>query len=272
MKLTAFVTPTARGFITYNGIGRDRNGVTPNDWLTELAPEMEKLTLRSLADRIKAIAVPRIAAARSDFHDNPRHSFVISAFEGRTPVMGIVSNYESLTLDHEEQLARSDMKIELIVPKPVTSGGVLVTGQHGPAAKRVMRKLSVALKAHKPPDSITRLMVKGIRDSAYAKDRKGGIGTSVALGVLPFGRDFRATTHILGGATLNEMPNFLTPQMSFADVLYGTREHFGGRYDPRTKRASFNEVPCAKCGNPIPEGYRRCSVCDALVTSAQLHH
>jgi len=266
MKLTTFVTNTARGFITYNGIGRDRMGVTPSDWLMEIR-DMGELTLHSLAQRIKAISEPRIEALKADFSGNPRHSFVIAAYEGAIPVVGVISNYEWATKHGDEKIASPNLHVELIVPKPVTSGAVIATGDCGPKGKQGTRKIFTALKARRSVESITRLMVKSVRDSAYASGRKGTVGTSVVLGVLPFLGNFKTTCHIVGGSTLGEMPNFLSPQMSMRDGYVETDGSFVSRYDSKTRRGIIRENPCPSCGNPIPDGYARCGVCDTQTNS-----
>jgi hypothetical protein len=263
MKLTAFATHSAYGFIAYNGIGCDQNGETPSDWLSNI-PDIGTLTLKSLAERVRDIAEPRINTLKGAFRRIPKHTFVISAFELTTPVIGMISNYETLGDEPDAETARPSLDVQFRVPKPVTSGAVVATGDAGQSGGNRMRDLFAVLKSRKPVERITRLMVKTVRDSAFERECRGSVGTSVALGVWPMGGQCTTSSHVVGGTSVEEMPNFLSSRISVRDMWIQTKGPFVSRYNPRMARGAIAEMPCKECCNPVPEGYARCGVCGAL--------
>jgi hypothetical protein len=271
-KLTQFVCATAGGFITYNGIGCDPQGITPNDWLSELT-DLDRLTLTGLAKRIKAETEPRLAALARHFANNPRHSFVISAFEqgpaGLTPVLGLVSNYETLGENGFEFKARPTLSVDLYAPTSANSrGGFVVTGAF--VRRKECTRLDELIKAGAAPEDILRAMVKLIRDVSYRNERKGTVGTSVHTALWRKGQGAVCKLSVVGGTDVHEGPNLITPSLKITDFfVQGVREGEQppptSRYDPKTRRPVIKETRCSKCGEPVPEGYRRCGVCDTPV-------
>ena len=257
MKLTAFQCADARGFITFNGIGCDSKGITPNDWLREIS-DIGMLSLFGFAQRIKEISKSKIQGVAHEFADNPRHTFVIGAFHGERPVVGLISNYESFDAPDEE-LARSTLDVQFVAARDRNSSCVLATGDIGRAKATMRKELATRVKTGAPPKTVVRWIKKTIRDASYAKNRRGTVGTSVAVGLMTRIGDTTVGVSMPSGSTIHEIPNAILPGASFADAwISGGSAEFNGR---RPGEGRLREVPCSNCRSPVPEGYRQCGVC-----------
>lgn len=264
-KLSVFECRTGRGFITYSGIGLDGEGQTPSDWLLDL--NFSALDFHGVCDLIKATAEPKILAAAKHFGGNPRHTFIMSGHEQGRPVIGKISNYQSMRGEDVAQ-ARPELAIELMAPTSIEAkGAAIISGaRHTKAKTRHLAKLKDMINGGTPPEDVRKYMVKIVRDTSYGSGRVGTVGTSVMTGLF---RQFGAVDvggDPVGGATLLEMPNLIGGNARFSEgyiLLPKAGEPFASRYDPKTKRFRIAEPACPKCNNPVPEGYRECGRCSA---------
>ena len=267
-KLIQLVCRTAQCVITYNGIGCDPNGITPRDWVSGIE-DLDRLTLADLSERIKEVSETNIAKLMDAFGGNPRHTFVIGAFESGRPVLGMVSNYESFAGSAPAKTFRPRMSIELMSPNRNDSiGAFIITGATNLVKKRSRDVLIAALQARLPSKTVLPLMKKVIRDTSYAARLNGSVGSSVASTILSRGGGFEWGTSIVGGSSLMEIPDILFPNLKMRDIWISTEmteEKFKSWYDPVLGKSVIAEPRCARCGTPVPDGYRRCGACDTFV-------
>src|SRR5437016_5590354 len=106
-KMTIFGCADAHGVIVYNGIGLDDGGLTPSDWLMELAEK--KLFDLGMADVLQGIRSDfknRLHPLRSRYGaSRSRHTFIVAAWEQGTPIIYGLSNYERVDQSGEEPKA-----------------------------------------------------------------------------------------------------------------------------------------------------------------------
>jgi hypothetical protein len=266
-KLIQFDCGLARGLITYNGIGRSSAGETPNDWVSDVLKE-GNCTLVEFCDRLKAIAQPRIAALATEFGGNPRHSFVISAFEGFTPVLGLISNYESLDEKGSAANAAPELSVALRTPRAETPFGMIITGADHIVKRRSRDNLLDALKAARPEAEILKLMTKVIRDTAYRDRLRGSVGSSVLTSVFRPLSGFEMGSGVVGRSLIQESPDYVSAAVQYREMwvaALGPDQAVSGGYRP--DRPGLPELACANpaCRNPVPVGYRKCPACDTLV-------
>jgi len=271
-KLTCFdLQSGVRGFITYNGIGCGADGITPSDWIANL-PLREGMSLKDLAELIKANAEPRIQALAPQFQGNPRHTFVIGAFVGAVPFLVQLSNYETLQDEGVKALAAPSLSIEFVEAKSLTSrGAFIMTGATPQTKNSDKKKLIELLDNNATPNQIVARTTKLIRDVSYRKDRIGTVGTSVLSGFWPQFGGADVASNVVGGSWINEVPNFITPGARYSNIYIGSKPtqaqramESGAASDGKGRIA---EAPCRACGAVVPEGYRRCGVCDHPVES-----
>ena len=262
-KLTYFECPDARGFITYNGIGLDQYGMSPSDWIAEIYGE--GLTLQGLVARLQEIAGRKVIALPAVYTDR-RHSFVISAFLYPAGIarLILVSNYEYLAREDADFEAASAFRVEAGGLRHLRSKAIFVTGATPVVRRKWINIIGAKIDRGLSPEKVRGAATKLIRNAAYAKFRRGTVGTSVSSGILM--RDGRGTfdVNVVGGSNLTEGINVLTPGFALRDfVAYGAdvRSDFLP-FDKKRNRAIIPEPPCANCGRPIPLGYRQCPTCD----------
>ena len=256
-KITNFQCADAVGIITFNGIGRDLKGETPNDWIAA-ETELMRLKLDEMVERIKATTAQKLAALGSDI--DKRHTFVIVGFQHMRPFTIMISNYESLETENNRLEAAPDLTIERRNDKVV----FLITGVTPQRGRNVIAKIRAQLQKRPPPSVLRSRFIKIIRDVAYHGKLTGSVGTNVQSSILsPLGQ-FDNNGHVPGGSTVVEAPNYLTPGASYADIMIDTGPGPDGpswTFNKVTKKAVLPEPPCKHCGNPVPKGQRRCGVC-----------
>lgn len=263
-KLTLLEFADGHGFITYTGIGRDFRKQTPTDWIAEI-PDLGRLSIDAAAAAIKADAEPRLAAiARNGL--NVRHSFVMGGFKRGNPFALLISNYDSIDgperADADPVLAISgrEMSWQSGAQHPYL---VLATGATPRHPGKIQRRLVPAIKRGATPKALRKLVVKTVKDVAYQHDRKGSVGSSVQSVVIDRSGNQEILGHVPGGTTLLEGPNVIGDGMKIADVYVDVSGDPSWRYDRTLGKAKIEETRCNECGTPVPEGYRRCGVCDA---------
>lgn len=267
-KLTTFVCKDAHGFITYNGIGRDMKGATPSDWLCDM-PELGTMPLDEMLATIKADTDRRLADEIKKGRADTRHSFVLGGYHFLKPFIALISNYEQIGSKELSSTAREEMEIERWYESNTARSrlpyAVVATGAMPRNKRRSAAAILQKLKTGAAPEAIRAKMIKVVRDVAYATGRKGTVGTSVLSAMTgPLG-GFDINSHVPGGTDLLEGANSISAGMLIKDfyVDVSGKEGFRSRYDAKAKAARINEPKCKSCGTPVPEGYRRCGVCDA---------
>jgi hypothetical protein len=267
-KLTVFQCRGAHGFITYCGIGRDTNGQSPNDWIAD-NPLLASLTFDEFLTAIKNIGDSRLSPLAAKGHDT-RHTFVVGGFAGGVPVLAMISNFESVGEEGARAVADPALSISFAVanqaaPKPVI---VLATGDITINRKHRIAQIAQLLKSAAPPPVLIAKMTKLIRDVAYAANREGSVGTSVNSVVVPQYGTMDIGSNVVGGTTLLEPPNMISPGMMVRDVHIDLGGGDGGsRYSRVHHKALIRERRCPNCGTPVPEGYHQCGKCDVPVSA-----
>lgn len=269
-KLTMFECDGARGFVTYNGIGSDDVGKSPNDWMAD-NPHLPTLPLDRFVNAIKLDANKRLARLASKGVD-VRHSFVIAGFAS-APFICLLSNYEDLVGEGARAKARAQLSDHWGRINGDSKSGyiLLATGDFPPDRRRLVNPVLEALKIGRAPQRIRTRMTKVIRDVAYGRDRQGSVGTSVHSAILPAQGECEVSTDVVGGTTLLESPNFLSPSIMMRDIYVDVSGNPGARsrYSRVRRRALIKETKCDSCGAPVPEGYRQCGVCDKAAPLAK---
>ena len=123
-KLTVFECRNARGFITYCGVGRDRNGQSPNDWIAD-NPLLPSMTLDEFLKAIKNISDDRLRSLAVNGYD-ARHTFVVGGFVNGTPVLAMISNYESLESEDVRDVPDPELSIDFRMPSPEAKRPVII--------------------------------------------------------------------------------------------------------------------------------------------------
>ncbi|HWQ87798.1 hypothetical protein [Brevundimonas sp.] len=267
-KLTVFRCRDAHGLITYNGVGQDFEGATPSDWLANLTALPDQM-LDAAVEAIRFDADRRLEAVRARGVD-VRHSFVLSGFRRGTPFIQMISNYESLGTEGALPVAEARLTVSGTSLSTSTTAGtpfaLVATGAH-PRRLAHLQRIADRVRDGAAPGELRKMMVKVVKDIAYGQGRRGSVGTSVQSAMVGPVSGFETSGHIPGGTTLQEMPNFLAPGMLFKDIyidVSGSPDP-RGRYDLVRRKARIAETSCKTCGNPVPEGYRRCGICDEVV-------
>jgi hypothetical protein len=266
-KLIQFDCGCAQGLITYNGIGRSAAGETPNDWVSE-SLKAGNCNLVEFCARLKDIAEPRIRALAPEFAGNPRHTFVLSAFEGGTPVLGMLSNYENLDSDGALTTATDELKVLLKSPQPETPYGAVITGATNIVRTHSKENFLKVLKDKRPEDEVLKSMTKVIRDTAYQDRLRGSVGSSVLTSVLHPFSGFEMGGGVVGGSLIQESPDYLTTGVQYRDIWFaGLQEdqEMPARYKSGVRGLPEMICPNPACGNPVPIGYRKCPTCDMVL-------
>lgn len=263
-KLTNFTCRDAVGAITYNGVGRDIDGDTPSDWLSAISGA-NAMTLDQFADAIKSDVERRLAALAAS-HGPIRHSFVIAGYKRGRPFILLISNYEFFDAENlpepspEFQITGQQLRMPITSRRPYV---LLGTGANNLRTSRIKRLVVNRLQAGASPSQLRKQMIKMVRDTSYTQGRKGTVGTSVQTSVFGPSGAFQVGSHIPGGSSLIELPNFMGHGVMFKDIFVDVSGNGKmPRYSPIKRKAVIAEPKCASCGSPIPEGYRQCGVCD----------
>lgn len=265
-KLTAFSCQNAHGFITYAGIGRDDTGRSPNDWIAE-NPLLPTLSFDTFLDTLKNMADQRLARLAKQGHD-VRHTFVVGGFAAGTPVAAMISNFETLGQDGHRDQADPELSISWCLPSPNAKKSTLVvaTGDIPFDRKKRIEQIGGMAKAGAEPGVLRAKMTKLLRDVAYKADRAGSVGTSVTRIIVPRWGEPEMDIDVVGGSSLLEGPNIITPNLTIRDLYIDVSgDETGSRYSRVHRKALIRERPCRNCGAPVPEGYRRCGKCDRPV-------
>lgn len=262
-KLIQVDTGPFKGLIAYNGIGRSVGGERPNDWVSE-AQLGGAITLHQFGDRLREISEPRLKALAPQFGGNPRHTFVIAGFELGTPVMGLLSNYEELN-GHEKAVAADQMTLNLVTPRPEAPFGFMITGATNIVKRRSTHALVAALRAGADRKAILARMTKVIRDTSYVDRVRGSVGSSTLSSVYDPITGFDMGGDAVGGSRVIDMPDAFLQGMQVRDMWVTGDFDVKSRYDPKAERVIEHEPPCPSCGTPVPEGQRRCGVCDQTI-------
>lgn len=265
-KLTAFTCQNARGFITYTGIGRDDTGQSPNDWIVE-NPILPTLPFDKFLEAIKNIADQRLKRLAKQGHD-VRHTFVLGGFLAGTPIAAMISNFENLGQEGYQAQADAELSISWRMPDTNAQKSTLIvaTGDIPFDRKARIGQIGRMAKADAEPAVLRAKMTKLLRDVAYKADRGGSVGTSVSRIIVPCWGEPEMDMDVVGGTSLLEGPNIISPNMMVRDVYIDYIDVSGGhaasRYSRVHRKALIKERPCSKCRAPVPEGYRRCGKCD----------
>jgi|GEM_PF-2838880 len=263
-KLTLFHCADGHGFITYCGIGRDFERRTPSDWIAAM-PELGSNSVNEIASAIKTDADRRLTSMAGRGLD-VRHSFVIGGFKLGSPFALLISNYDSL--DGEER-PRADPVLSIsgriLSPDAKHTHPFLLvaTGARPRRPARLKACLLPQIRAGASAKALRRTIVKTVKDVAYQNDRKASVGSSVQSVVVARNGSIDAALSVPGGASLHEGPNMIGRNMSIKDMYIDISGDPKSRYDPARGAARIEEFACGNCGGPVPEGYRRCGMCDA---------
>lgn len=258
-KMTCLTCADASVVVSYNGIGRDTKGETPNDWLARMT-DLPSLPLDEVVARIKADGDKRLDALER--HCDTRHSFTLAGFQKSRPCLILISNYESLETDANRATADTELRVGRI-DQPTM---FFLTGVTPKRPQQLQRRIRDHWQQRDAPERILKTLVKAVRDIAYNGQRTGSVGANLQSVILRPPAAFSSNSHILGRSTVLENPNYLSPGMLVADMMIDTAPGPDGpawRFDPRAKKGRLPEQPCSKCGSPVPAGQRRCGVCDA---------
>jgi hypothetical protein len=259
-KLTRFSCLDATGLITYNGIGKDDRGETPSEWLQQFDSDT-RFSAKPLVEAVELIRLgTEIKIRRLPSNVDKRHTFVICALYESMPVIALISNYES-TLNDSTTSAQSEFRSTWTGPnKNVGLGSVpptaaMATGSTQLLDRQRFVKVCERVRARSPPEAIRQLCIGLIRRAANSQ--KGGpVGTSVLWAILDLNtQGCECGLDVLGGSSIQEIPNLVTPIMSIKDAYVTGGDFLGNK--------AFAETPCQRCGAPVPFGYNRCGVCDA---------
>lgn len=263
-KLTLINFADGHGFITYTGIGWDLRKRTPSDWITNI-PDLGRVSVEDAAALIKTDAERRLAEIARNGYDS-RHSFVVAGFKHGDPFALLISNYDSIDgperarADPELSISGRQMNPLKLSPRPFL---VLATGARPRRPVQMQSRLAEAIRKGASRKVLRRLLVKTVKDVAYQDERKASVGSSVQSVMVDRAGANEARIHIPGGATLLEGPNIIGSGTRVADFYVDVSGERRWRYHSALRKANIAETPCGHCGAPLPEGYRRCGVCDA---------
>jgi len=267
-KLTIFQCANAHGFVTYNGIGRDLGGLSPNDWLAD-RPGLALLPFEAFVEAVRNIMAERLMHLAAKGYDT-RHSFVVAGFAETVPVLVLISNYESLREDGWKAEADPELSVEVMGPSPGTVGGklLLATGAFPDGLKRRFRQLARQPATSAKPEALRARMTKLLRDVAYHGDRRASVGSSVLTAIVPRFGAIDVSMDVVGGSSVQELPNMIAPGFSMRDVYVDTSGDPQFRYSRVQRKAVIREHRCSVCRSPVPEGYAKCGICDARTSGA----
>ena len=280
-KMTIFGCADAHGVIVYNGIGLDDGGLTPSDWLMDLAEKkLFDLGISDVLQGIRSDLQNRLQPLRARYGANrARHTFVVSAWQQGTPIIYGISNYERVDRSGEEQ--NGNEEVSLSSSSLTSKFPIRINTSGAYPFRKDLQSISDAIKTAAPINRVKALCVKAVKDIAYGKSQaKGAVGASCQWAFLgPRQEEVWFGLDVVGGSVAQETPNLINiaaevplggtfsarmggPGQLIKDTYAGIGEEAKvARYDPVQKRAVFGEPLCGICHNPLPASHRSCEVC-----------
>ncbi len=283
-KMTVFGCADAHGIVVYNGIGLDDEGLTPGDWLMQLAEQkLFESGLQQVLEDVRNDLEIRLQKIRA--HDGPktaRHTYTFGVWNQGKPEIYNLTNYESY--DGGQNLLEGSEKVKLI-PCPLPPKAqiqILATGTNPPKAD--LKAIAETIKT----ENVTRVVarsIKVVRDVAYRQSKaRGTVGAAAQWAAVGSKREeVWCGLDVVGGRAAQEPPNIIniqvhspivgTMSVSFGDarakmlfkdayayVTDGSAREIA-HYDPTRKQPVFVEPRCGVCGSPWPASHRFCEVC-----------
>jgi hypothetical protein len=285
-KMTVFGCADAHGVVVYNGVGLDDEGLTPSDWLMQLAEKkLFESGLQQMLDGVRTDLEIRLQKLRAKYDGKTaRHTFTFAVWhEGKSEIYNL-TNYESF--DGGENLVEgSDTVKEIPCPLPPQARiQVLTTGTNPPKAD--LKAIGETIKTRDANAVVVRC-IKVVRDVAYRQGKaRGNVSAAAQWAVIgPKREEVWCGLDVVGGRVAQEPPNVInipaaahvagTMSVRFGDAGAGMlfKDAYAyaiagdasaaniGHYDPVRKRRVFSEPKCGVCGSPWPASHRYCEVC-----------
>ncbi len=261
-KLTVLWCVDAVALIAYNGIGLFQRK-TPADWILELEnkAKLTSLPLKEVLQLLRTEAEVLIRNVPKRF--DRRHTFVVGAWmHGQTSIF-VVSNYEEAQSEKTEKEAKDQFSISELSQMPDAETRVLATGSTNDLDEKDGILISrVAKRSGAAGVDIKNLCVTAIRNAAYRRRNRGPVGTNVLWAIAERYEDIEGGLDVAGGTTIHAMPNLIRPGMQMKDIRieipHGEPLSWG-------KPFPLPETYCVNCRNPVPLGFKQCSVCGSKV-------
>jgi hypothetical protein len=281
-KMTVFGCADAHGVVTYNGVGLDDDGLTPRDWIMELATgrNLFNFTFPEILAEVRIDMQKRLMKIRSKYGaQKARHTFVWTVWHHGVSVIYMTSNYESVDGPDEAREANETVSQSVLWPQTGKDIRIISTGVHPPMAD--IRKIGQAIKTN----SINRakaLTIQAIKNVAYGRGRagRGSVGASCQWAYVgPKRDDIWCGLEVVGGSVAQETPNLIniganlylggtqsvrlgSPGVFIQDAYAGDeRASRVGKYNVASKEFEFSELQCGICGSPWPASQKQCEVC-----------
>lgn len=263
-KLTLINFSDGFGFITYTGIGWDLRKQTPSDWIANI-PDLGRVSVDDAAALIKADAQRRLSEIARRGHD-ARHSFVVGGFKHGVPFALLISNFDSVG-GPERPRADPELSISGLKMSPLKASLppflILANGMRPRRPGQIKSRLVDAIRKGASCETLRGIAVKAVKDVAYQNNRKASVGSSVQSVVVDRTGASDMRLHVPGGTTLLEGPNIIGSGVSMRDFHVDVSGDPRSRYNVVLGKPRIAETSCRHCGAPLPDGYRRCGVCDA---------
>jgi hypothetical protein len=282
-KMTVFGCADAHGLIVYNGIGSDDDGLTPNDWLMQLAEQkVFDSRLPTVLESVKDDLELRLRKLRANYGSKQaKHTFTFGVWHGGDSEIYSVSNFEFLG-ESEDLLDGSEIvRVTSSLPSPNARIRIVGGGTLPPRSE--IRSVCEVIKT-KPVDYVVARCIKVVRDVAYRQGKaKGTVGAAAQWAKIgPNREQVWCGLDVVGGRFAQEPPNVInvqaqspiagTSSIQFGNVgmfkdgyAYAVAEDGSkfdiAHYDPITKKAVFSERRCGVCNSPWPASHRYCEVC-----------
>lgn len=267
-KLTHFQCRGAEGFVTYNGVGWDPNFNTPSDWISEI-DLFPHVGVDGFISSLKRVMQERVRALPPTYPDR-RHTFVVPCFLSGIPSIYLVSNYERLDSDKIRMVASVESTIEgplsiLDLKKAHSARLILVTGATDSVPKPKLAEGGSRIP-HMNSEMAKRWAIKAIRDASFAqrnREKRRTVGTSVTWGVITRGGGCEVGCSVIGGTSIQEMPNFWSPTVKTKGIHFGSGPAAEHLWEHGMQ--TVPELSCTQCGSLVPLGYTRCANCEGSV-------
>jgi hypothetical protein len=285
-KMTVFGCANAHGVVVYNGIGLDDDGLTPSDWLMQLAERrLFDCDLQHVLEGVRTDLAVRLQKLRARYGPKKaRHTFTFGVWHEGISALYNISNFESL--DGSEKLLEGSEIVwqSELLPKPGAELRGVATGVIPPKAD--LKAVCETIKT-KNINHILGRCIKVVRDVEYRQGKaRGSVSAAAQWAVIgPKREEIWCGLDVVGGRAAQEPPNVIniqaqSPVTGTMSVRFGNA---GGRmlfkdayvyacagngsavdiahYDPIKKRPIFSEPKCGVCGTPWPASHRHCEVC-----------
>ncbi len=178
-KMTVFGCADAHGVIVYNGIGTDLDGLTPSDWLMQLAERtLFNGKLHDVLEGVRTDLEARLRPLRTRYGPKiARHTFTFGAWHNGISALYHISNFESL--DGSEKLLKGSETVwqSESLPKPGAELRGVATGVLPPRAD--LRAVCETIKT-KNINQIVARCIKVVRDVAYRQGKARGTVSAAA--------------------------------------------------------------------------------------------